>query len=72
LKHNIVQGKQVEGTDKLSMSFEEHWEGVTESDRALELNIHEHIERGDNDTVKNPLGTGGVVKVAGGNGLRNS
>jgi len=50
LKHNIVQGKQVECSYK------------------LRLNIHEHTERGDNDTVKNPLGTGGVVKVAGGNG----
>lgn len=50
LKHNIVQGKHVAGTDK------------------LRLNIHEYIERGDNDTVKNPRGTGGVVKVAGGNG----
>jgi hypothetical protein len=33
-----------------------------------ELNIHEHTERGDNDTIKNPRGKGGVVKVAGGNG----
>jgi complex III assembly factor LYRM7 len=36
-----------------------------ESDK-LRLRIHEHTERGDNDTVKNPLGHGGVVKVAGG------
>lgn len=30
-----------------------------------ELRIHEHTERGDNDTVKNPRGKGGVVKVGG-------
>jgi hypothetical protein len=36
--------------------------------KSLELNIHEHTERGDNDTVKNPRGNGGVVRVAGGNG----
>ncbi|EXJ95619.1 hypothetical protein A1O1_00741 [Capronia coronata CBS 617.96] len=47
LRHNIVQGKHVEGSD------------------VLRLNLHEDIERGDNDTVKHPLGKGGVVKVAG-------
>lgn len=67
LKHNIVQGKHVAGTDKLSMLFDECSEGV-ESLTRIGLNIHEYIERGDNDTVKNPRGTGGVVKVAGGNG----
>ena len=30
-----------------------------------ELRIHKDIERGDNDTVKNPLAKGGKVKVAG-------
>lgn len=29
------------------------------------LNIHEDIERGDNDTVKHPLGKDGKVKVLG-------
>ncbi|KAK4936626.1 Mitochondrial zinc maintenance protein 1, mitochondrial [Elasticomyces elasticus] len=48
LRHNLVQGQQVEGSD------------------AIKLNIHKDIERGDNDTVKNPLGKGGKVKVAGG------
>jgi len=47
LRHNIVQGKQVEGSD------------------VLRLNIHKDTERGDNDTVKNPLGKGGKVKVGG-------
>jgi hypothetical protein len=31
----------------------------------VELKIHEDTERGDNDTVKNPLGPGGKVKVGG-------
>ncbi|RVX75465.1 Mitochondrial zinc maintenance protein 1, mitochondrial [Exophiala mesophila] len=48
LRHNVVQGKQVEGSD------------------VLKLNIHKDTERGDNDTVKNPLGKGGKVKVIGG------
>lgn len=47
LRHNIVQGQQVEGTN------------------SIKLNLHEDIERGDNDTVKNPLGKGGKVKVGG-------
>jgi len=47
LRHNVVQGKQVEGSD------------------VLRLNIHKDTERGDNDTVKNPLGKGGKVKVGG-------
>lgn len=68
LKHNIVQGRQVEGTEKLSTRHGM----VAANGRGLtprsELRIHEHTERGDNDTVKNPLGKGGVVKVAGGNG----
>jgi hypothetical protein len=29
------------------------------------LNIHKDTERGDNDTVKHPLGQGGKVKVGG-------
>ncbi|KAJ9611274.1 Mitochondrial zinc maintenance protein 1, mitochondrial [Cladophialophora chaetospira] len=45
LRHNIVQGRQVEGSD------------------VFKLNIHEDTERGDNDTVKNPLAPGGKVKV---------
>ncbi|KIW11580.1 hypothetical protein PV08_10881 [Exophiala spinifera] len=47
LRHNIVQGQKIEGTD------------------AIKLNLHKDIERGDNDTVKNPLGKGGKVKVGG-------
>lgn len=31
-----------------------------------ELRIHQDTERGDNDTVKNPLAPGGKVKVIGG------
>ena len=33
-------------------------------DDVYKLNIHEHTERGDNDTVKNPRAPGGKVKVA--------
>ncbi|ETI29337.1 hypothetical protein G647_01790, partial [Cladophialophora carrionii CBS 160.54] len=47
LRHNIVQGKRVEGSD------------------VIKLNIHRDTERGDNDTVKNPLAPGGKVKVGG-------
>jgi len=47
LKHNIVQGKQLDGSD------------------VLQLRIHKDTERGDNDTVKNPFGKGGKVKVGG-------
>jgi len=31
----------------------------------FKLRIHEHTERGDNDTIKNPKGKGGVVKIGG-------
>ena len=31
----------------------------------IELRIHKDIERGDNDTIKNPKGKGGVVKIGG-------
>jgi complex III assembly factor LYRM7 len=68
LKHNIVQGKQVDGTDKLSTRHKMVATCGRWLIRRPELRIHEHTERGDNDTVKNPLGKGGVVKVAGGNG----
>ncbi|KIY02670.1 uncharacterized protein Z520_01135 [Fonsecaea multimorphosa CBS 102226] len=47
LRHNVVQGKLVDGSD------------------VIRLNIHKDIERGDNDTVKNPLGKDGKVKVGG-------
>ena len=47
LRHNVVQGKKVEGKD------------------ALELRIHHDTERGDNDTIRNPNGKGGVVKIGG-------
>jgi len=47
LRHNVVQAKQVEGSD------------------VLRLNIHKDTERGDNDTVKNPLGKDGKVKIGG-------
>ncbi|KIW69478.1 hypothetical protein PV04_05353 [Phialophora macrospora] len=47
LRHNIVQGKRVEGSD------------------VIQLNLHKDIERGDNDTVKNPRAPGGKVKVGG-------
>ncbi|EXJ67239.1 uncharacterized protein A1O5_09886 [Cladophialophora psammophila CBS 110553] len=47
LRHNVVQGKQVEGSD------------------VIRLTIHEDTEKGDNDTVKNPFGKGGKVRVGG-------
>ncbi|KPI44168.1 Mitochondrial zinc maintenance protein 1, mitochondrial [Cyphellophora attinorum] len=50
LRTNVVQGKRIGGV-------EGEGEGV------YKLNIHKDTERGDNDTVKNPRGTGGVVKV---------
>ncbi|OAP58761.1 hypothetical protein AYL99_07851 [Fonsecaea erecta] len=47
LRHNVVQGKLVDGSN------------------VIRLNIHEDTEKGDNDTVKNPLGKDGRVKVGG-------
>lgn len=65
LRHNIVQGKYVEGKNTLS-TYESIELCISEYClQSIELNIHEDIERGDNDTVKNPLGKGGKVKVGG-------
>lgn len=64
LRHNLVQGQQVEGSDAIStMKFCRDCDNHT--DHFIELNIHKEIERGDNDTVKNPLAKGGKVKVGG-------
>lgn len=66
LRHNIVQGKRREDSDVIRMGTaenDEHKTGVLTA--VLELNIHEHTERGDNDTVKHPLGKDGKVKIGG-------
>jgi len=47
LRHNIVQGKKIEGKE------------------ALQLRIHKDTERGDNNTIKDPMGKGGTVKIGG-------
>jgi complex III assembly factor LYRM7 len=60
LRHNIVQAQKVEGKDalrKLQFAI-----CRTCADQLpTELRIHDDIERGDNDSIKNPRG--GTVKV---------
>lgn len=46
LLHNIVQGRQIDGTND-----------------KYKLELHDHTEKGYNDTVKNPKAPGGYVKV---------
>ena len=65
LRHNIVQGKQVEGSDVLRMAYLYSRLVQCATDDGTGLNIHKDTERGDNDTVKNPRGKGGKVKVGG-------
>lgn len=50
LKQNVVQGKK-EGEDLYSKSFQFELETVSWLEWT-ELRIHEHTERGDNDTIK--------------------
>lgn len=52
LRENVVQGQLQPGGG-----------GIGGSKDVYKLNIHEHTEKGDNDTVKNPRGEGGRVKV---------
>ncbi|RMZ74880.1 hypothetical protein DV737_g5649, partial [Chaetothyriales sp. CBS 132003] len=41
-------------------------QGVPAGDGStLKLRIHKDTERGDNDTIKNPLAPGGTVKIGG-------
>lgn len=59
LKHNLVQGSRAAGDDaaRWGTFFLTSWSlllGVhaTAANNGIELNIHEDIERGDNDSVK--------------------
>jgi len=63
LRHNVVQGRSVEGSDVLRKTNLEL--RMTLLSRRPELRIHKDTERGDNDTVKNPRGKDGKVKVGG-------
>lgn len=74
------KGRSLEPESKEAVEAVQHAEGVSEvllknivQGRQMEgnqdtykLNIHEHTEKGDNDTVKNPRAPGGKVKVVGG------
>lgn len=76
------KGRSLDPASKEATGAIEHAEGVVEvltknivqgqqvegrSD-TYKLNIHEHTERGENDTVKNPRAPGGKVKVSFGRG----
>ncbi|KAF5135069.1 Mitochondrial zinc maintenance protein 1, mitochondrial [Metarhizium anisopliae] len=63
LKANVVQGKRMEGGENMY-----HQENLHELTACLELRIHEHTERGDNESVKT-AGSGAVGGgCCGGNG----
>lgn len=63
LRHNIVQGQKVEGKEALrEFCFTGY--GNCADHLSLELRIHPDIERGDNDTVKNPRGGSVTVDKA--------
>ncbi len=76
------KGRSLDAASKEATTAIEHAEGVVEvltknivQGRQIEgqadtykLNIHEQTERGENDTVKNPLAPGGKVKVGFGGG----
>jgi hypothetical protein len=55
-----VQGQKVEGKDALRELYVALYRACT-NQLLKELRIHDDIERGDNDSVKNPRG--GTVKV---------
>ena len=71
------KGRTLEVSSKEAEGAIQHAEGVSEillknivqgtqvegKNDSYKLNIHEHTEKGDNDTVKNPLAPGGKVKV---------
>lgn len=57
LKHNIAQGRQVEkGIQRYSM-FDDKLIGLKRPNLPVpsELRIHEHIERGDNESMKESI-----------------
>ncbi|KAK5942753.1 Mitochondrial zinc maintenance protein 1, mitochondrial [Knufia obscura] len=76
------KGRSLDPASKEAIGAIEHAEGVVEvltknivqgqqtgaQADTYRLNIHEHTERGENDTVKNPRAPGGKVKVGFGGG----
>lgn len=76
------KGRSLDPSSKEATTAIEHAEGVVEvltknivqgqqmegKEDTYKLNIHEHTERGENDTVKNPRAPGGKVKVSFGGG----
>ena len=64
LRHNIVQGVQGAGDDAPLSKSQVGW-SCLRTNEAAELRIHEDTERGENDTIKNPLVPGGKVKIGG-------
>jgi complex III assembly factor LYRM7 len=79
-RSGFEKGRSLDSASKEAITAIEHAEGVVEvlvknivqgqqtADNTYKLNIHEHTERGENDTVKNPLAPGGKVKVSFGGG----
>lgn len=76
-RQGFEKGRSLTPASPEAVAAIQHAQGVTEvllhnivQGRQIEgdqhkykLNIHEHTERGDNDTVKNPKAPGGKVKV---------
>lgn len=76
-RHDFRRDMSLEPASTAAVKAIEHAEGVAQTLRenvvqgqavsgeegTYKLNIHEHTERGENDTVKNPRGKGGKVKV---------
>lgn len=74
------KGASLDASSEEAKTAIQHAEGVCEillknlvqgqqmegSDDRYKLNIHEHTERGDNDTIKNPRVPGGKVKIGAG------
>ncbi|KAK8070716.1 hypothetical protein PG997_010919 [Apiospora hydei] len=73
LKQNVVQGKREGDTYSMlwlrSDAVQDGWIGRLLTRDFPELRIHEHVERGDNDTVK--VAGGKTVKVTPGKTCSN-
>lgn len=54
LRQNIVQGAQEEGPDRFSTLHPTRHTPRSHADALAELNIHDEIERGDNESINNP------------------
>lgn len=64
LRENVVQGSKesAESSQPFSQSIQIISESVRMTNTSLELNLHEQIERGDNESIKQFKGTGKSFK----------